>query len=56
MAARVFAVDFLIFTLMLKVAVPILLGEFQTETEPGADASTARRPPLQPVVAGTSPS
>jgi molybdopterin-containing oxidoreductase family membrane subunit len=29
-AAGVFAVGFLVFTLMLKVAVPILLGEFQT--------------------------
>ena len=28
-AAGVFALGFLVFTLMLKVAVPILLGEFQ---------------------------
>jgi molybdopterin-containing oxidoreductase family membrane subunit len=33
-AAGVFAVGFLVFTLMLKVAVPILLGEFQLETAP----------------------
>jgi molybdopterin-containing oxidoreductase family membrane subunit len=35
-AAAVFAVGFLVFTLMLKVAVPISLGEFQAE--PGAAA------------------
>jgi molybdopterin-containing oxidoreductase family membrane subunit len=29
-AAGVFAIGFLVFTLMLKVAVPILLGEFQS--------------------------
>jgi len=34
-AAGVFAVGFLVFTLMLKVAVPISLGEFM-EKEPGA--------------------
>jgi molybdopterin-containing oxidoreductase family membrane subunit len=33
-AAGVFAVGFLVFTLMLKVAVPILLGEFQLESAP----------------------
>jgi molybdopterin-containing oxidoreductase family membrane subunit len=31
-AAGVFAIGFLVFTLMLKVAVPILLGEFQVQT------------------------
>ncbi len=31
-AAGVFALGFLVFTLMLKVAVPILLGEFQDES------------------------
>jgi molybdopterin-containing oxidoreductase family membrane subunit len=31
-AAGVFAVGFLVFTLMLKVAVPISLGEFQRRT------------------------
>jgi Ni/Fe-hydrogenase subunit HybB-like protein len=37
-AAGVFALGFLIFTLMLKVAVPITLGEFHggTEGDPGA--------------------
>jgi molybdopterin-containing oxidoreductase family membrane subunit len=39
-AAAVFAIGFLVFTLMLKVAVPILLEEFQGESElaPGAIA------------------
>jgi molybdopterin-containing oxidoreductase family membrane subunit len=36
-AAGIFAVGFLLFTLMLKVAVPISLGEFMDKTE----ASTA---------------
>ena len=31
-AAGVFAIGFLLFTLMLKVAVPISLGEFQADT------------------------
>ena len=53
-AAGVFAVGFLVFTLMLKVAVPILLGEFQTTTE--AEAEAARRRAFQPAVAGTRPS
>ncbi len=35
-AAGVFALGFLVFTLMLKVAVPITLGEFQTERTGGA--------------------
>ena len=30
-AAGVFALGFLVFTLMLKVAVPITLGEFQQQ-------------------------
>jgi len=34
-AAGVFAVGFLVFTLMLKVAVPISLGEFQHEPDTG---------------------
>ena len=41
-AAGVFAVGFLAFTLMLKVAVPISLGEFQ-----GTDASRTTRPPAR---------
>jgi molybdopterin-containing oxidoreductase family membrane subunit len=40
-AAGVFAVGFLVFTLMLKVAVPISLGEFQDEA-PAGPAVTAR--------------
>jgi molybdopterin-containing oxidoreductase family membrane subunit len=42
-AAGVFAVGFLIFTLMLKVAVPISLGEFQTCS--GASSDGPARPP-----------
>ena len=33
-AAGIFSVGFLIFTLMLKVAVPISLGEFQDDRPP----------------------
>jgi molybdopterin-containing oxidoreductase family membrane subunit len=33
-AAGVFAIGFLVFTVMLKVAIPIALGEFQVEKEP----------------------
>jgi molybdopterin-containing oxidoreductase family membrane subunit len=36
-AAGVFAIGFLIFTLMLKVAVPISLGEFLAEKGVGSD-------------------
>ena len=38
-AAGVFAVGFLVFTLMLKVAVPISLGEFQGEGQQAAAAA-----------------
>ncbi|HYT76744.1 MAG TPA: NrfD/PsrC family molybdoenzyme membrane anchor subunit [Vicinamibacterales bacterium] len=38
-AAGVFAIGFLVFTLMLKVAVPILLGEFSLPSTPGRQAS-----------------
>jgi Ni/Fe-hydrogenase subunit HybB-like protein len=51
-AAGVFAIGFLVFTLMLKVAVPILLGEFHIGDT--ADAATSNRPPLEPAVARTS--
>jgi molybdopterin-containing oxidoreductase family membrane subunit len=44
-AAAVFAVGFLVFTLMLKVAVPILLGELQDEVLPAADGTVARPQP-----------
>lgn len=53
-AAGVFAIGFLVFTLMLKVAVPILLGEFQAEQDPNAVPVVNR--PLRPVVARTSQS
>jgi molybdopterin-containing oxidoreductase family membrane subunit len=43
-AAGVFAVGFLVFTLMLKVAVPIALGEFHYEGTP--DPSSAAEPVL----------
>lgn len=51
-AAGVFAVGFLVFTLMLKVAVPILLGEFQIDS--AADEKARQRRPLEPAVAGTT--
>jgi Ni/Fe-hydrogenase subunit HybB-like protein len=35
-AAAIFAIGFLVFTLMLKVAVPITLGELQEESSPAA--------------------
>ena len=44
-AAGVFAVGFLVFTLMLKVAVPISLGEFQDEP-PEAPSSPATVPAI----------
>ena len=37
-AAGVFALGFLVFTLMLQVAVPISLGEFQDEVGPELQA------------------
>jgi hypothetical protein len=40
-AAGIFALGFLIFTLMLKVAVPISLGEFIGEEEPDAVMTAA---------------
>ena len=43
-AAGVFAVGFLVFTLMLKVAVPIALGEFQYA--PSSDEPSAAEPVL----------
>ena len=43
-AAGVFAVGFLVFTLMLKVAVPIALGEFHDET--AGDRALAAEPAL----------
>jgi len=37
-AAGVFAIGFLVFTLMLKVAVPILLGEFKAQKDMGEES------------------
>jgi len=37
-AAGIFAIGFLLFTLMLKVAVPISLGEFMGQRHEGAEA------------------
>jgi molybdopterin-containing oxidoreductase family membrane subunit len=45
-AAGVFAVGFLVFTLMLKVAVPIALGEFVAESAP--EDVTAAQPAYTP--------
>jgi molybdopterin-containing oxidoreductase family membrane subunit len=42
-AAAVFAIGFLVFTVMLKVAVPILLGELQDDR---AGATASPLPPL----------
>jgi molybdopterin-containing oxidoreductase family membrane subunit len=48
-AAGVFAVGFLVFTLMLKVAVPISLGEFQAERVFGDRTGPGRQPlPARP--------
>jgi Ni/Fe-hydrogenase subunit HybB-like protein len=46
-AAGIFAVGFLVFTLMLKVAVPIALGEFRVDRETRGDVLD--RLPLEPV-------
>ena len=51
-AAGVFAIGFLVFTLMLKVAVPILLGEFQIDAS--AEAALSKQRQLEPAVARTS--
>ena len=42
-AAGIFAIGFLVFTLMLKVAVPITLGEFQLDRGPGGQAPAGAR-------------
>ena len=44
-AAGVFALGFLVFTLMLKVAVPITLGEFLNDRALGGDGAGAERLP-----------
>jgi molybdopterin-containing oxidoreductase family membrane subunit len=51
-AAGVFAIGFLVFTLMLKVAVPILLGEFQIEATAGPASARDRR--FEPAIARPS--
>jgi Ni/Fe-hydrogenase subunit HybB-like protein len=43
-AAGIFAVGFLVYTLMVKVAVPIMLGEFHLGARPGAGAAPAPAP------------
>jgi molybdopterin-containing oxidoreductase family membrane subunit len=43
-AGGIFAVGFLVFTVMLKVAVPILLGEFEAERESVGSAVPAAVP------------
>jgi molybdopterin-containing oxidoreductase family membrane subunit len=43
-AAGVFAIGFIVFTLMLKVAVPITLGEFQVEQVPEESPVPTGRP------------
>jgi Ni/Fe-hydrogenase subunit HybB-like protein len=53
-SAGIFAIGFLLFTLMLKVAVPILLGEFQRE--PDADPVVARERSRQAALAAPNPS
>ena len=47
-AAGVFAVGFLIFTLMLKVAVPITLGEFKAASQPEPPYAPAGWSPARP--------
>jgi Ni/Fe-hydrogenase subunit HybB-like protein len=44
LAAGVFAIGFLVFTLLLKIAVPILLGDFQEDRVPGHAAPAPGRP------------
>ena len=55
-AAGVFAVGFLVFTLLLKVAVPVLLGELRLIAQPASHAAPAYpAPPIQPVAMATTP-
>jgi Ni/Fe-hydrogenase subunit HybB-like protein len=41
-AAAVFGIGFLVFTVLVKIAVPILVGTFRTAEKPVAEASAAR--------------
>ena len=47
-AAGIFAVGFLLFTLMVKVATPIMLGEFDVRHFPGPTPATAGTPVQAP--------
>jgi molybdopterin-containing oxidoreductase family membrane subunit len=47
-AAAVFAVGFLVFTLLLRVAVPITLGEFQEDPADSRQDSPAAQPAISP--------
>ena len=50
-SAGIFAIGFLVFTLLVKIAIPILLGEFRTPALAGEEHSG----PDQSPVAGTHP-
>ncbi len=41
-AAAVFGIGFLVFTMLVKIAVPILVGTFRTAEKPAAEAPAAR--------------
>ncbi|MBI5485730.1 MAG: polysulfide reductase NrfD [Deltaproteobacteria bacterium] len=51
-AAGIFAVGFLVFTLMLKVAVPIALGRFHVDADPAREPV---RPPSEPEAEAVPP-
>ena len=48
-AAGIFAIGFLVFTLMLKVAVPISLGEFRVSADARSDVLERLQPAPQPL-------
>ena len=55
-AAGVFAVGFLVFTLLLKVAVPVLLGELRLIAQPALHAAPAYPPPpIRPIAMAATP-
>ena len=56
-AAGVFAVGFLVFTLLLKVAVPVLLGELRLIAQPSSHAALPAYPPppIRPIAMATTP-
>jgi molybdopterin-containing oxidoreductase family membrane subunit len=43
-AAGVFGIGFLVFTILVKIAVPILVGTFRAEGAPASDPHTAASP------------